>query len=318
MEARTRRTAVADREQRSRALREKSARARARGDVIGMLDAWYRALALERNPRWIELMRVGQLLNMQGARAQSVACFRRAMSMERHAIPAARFLAGRDPEALVIGFTVFNGTMSGHKTNFFGAAGLTGCDRLKLWDSRFQMFLGGLPPVAEGYAGLLAYLEGEIARRAPRRLIVTGSSGSGFAALLYGHALGADAAYAFSPAVCLDAGKVADIEPQTARTFGPLLAELTALPLPDPAVLDLREVLRRDNGKSRYYVHYGAENELDASRARLLADCPGVTIAGHPTARHMVAEWLAEAGLLRAAFARGAEGGRPRPARPPW
>jgi hypothetical protein len=214
-----------------------------------------------------------------------------------------QFTAGREPGTLVLGFTVFNGVMSGMRFDFWRQSGLDRYDRLELWDSRFQMFLGGLPPLADNYVELLALLKQEVAKRAPRRLIAAGCSGGGFAALLYGHALGADAVYAFSPALGCDPEKVAEIEPETAKLMRGFLGELAALPLPDRSLLDLREVLCKDNGKSRFHIHYGEENRLDRERMQHVAGFPGVTLHGHPTEQHMVASWLGNAGKLRGLIA---------------
>src|SRR5690349_7928956 len=144
-----------------RELRKESRRQREAGNMHGMLLAWHRAVVLDPRVRWYELIRLGQLLNLQGMRKRSLYCFRRAMEMRGHIIAPKRFSPGREPGTLVIGFTVFNGVMSGMRFDFWSASGLDRYDRLELWDSRFQMFLGGLPPLADNYEELLALLKQE-------------------------------------------------------------------------------------------------------------------------------------------------------------
>lgn len=270
------------------------------------LVAWHRALELDPRTKWHDLVRLGQLLNVMGMRRRSVACLRRAMTMPGHAIPPMRFVPRTEAGArgtLVIGFTLFNGVMSGTRFDFWRETGLERHDRLELWDARFQMFLGGLPPLADNYTELLALLEAEVGRRAPRRLILAGCSGSGYAALLYGHALGADAVYAFTPAICVDYERGLQSEPAVAKHFRGLLTEMSALPVPDPDLRDLREVLRRDNARSRYYIHYGAADPINVYRMRFLEGYPNVTLFPHPTDHHMVASWLGKAGQLRGLMA---------------
>ena len=94
--------------QRIRALRQQSQRAKEAGNIRTHLLAWHEALALDPRAKWYELIRLGQLLNLQGMRKRSVACFRRAMAMPGHEIPPMRFVPGSGPGGtLVIGFTVF-------------------------------------------------------------------------------------------------------------------------------------------------------------------------------------------------------------------
>ena len=83
------------------------------------------------------------------------------------------------------------------------------------------------------------------------------------------------------------------------------LAELAALPLPSRDLLDLREVLREHNGRSRYHIHYGEANRIDNRGAHVVEGHPGVTLYGHPTEQHMVASWLGNAGLLRDVIEKG-------------
>src|SRR5690242_3185216 len=124
--------------QRIRALRRQARRAREGGKVRDMLLAWHRAVELDPRVGWLELVRLGQLLNLQGMRKRSVACLRRAMAMRGRVVEPMRYTPGSEPGTLVLGFTVFNGVMSGMQFDFWGKSGLDRYDRLELWDSRFQ------------------------------------------------------------------------------------------------------------------------------------------------------------------------------------
>ena len=249
-----------------------------------------------------ELSRLGAALHVAGARAEAVACFRRAAAIDGKRLAGAVVKRGRDSAMLVIGFTGFHGLLGVSRMNFLEAAGLQEAGRVLLWDSSYRFFLDGLPGVAKGYGTLLDFIRARIGQLSPRKVVVVGCSGSGFAALLYGHALGADVVHAFSPAVSLDLPMVERIQPRAAVQYRELMLEIAASGV-DRALLHLPAVLARGNGKTRYNVHYGRSNRDDRERAGFIAGLPGVELIEHQTASHLTAELLASANRLKAVFA---------------
>lgn len=282
-------------------LREAGREAEKNRDAGAALRAYQAVVKVHPDPDPADLHRLGTLLaNSLGKRAASVACFRRAAKIER--LVPLREKRGADPRTLVVGFTGFHGRLGTTRMQFLQLAGLEQYSRLVLWDSSFRFFVGGLPGAAKGCSALVKLLRARIAELAPERVIVVGCSGNGFAALLYGHAIGADVVHAFSPAVSLDLATVQLIQPGAAAHYRDMLAEITSSGV-DRALLHLPDVLAKDNGKTRYFIHYGKAAKDDAERARFISGRPGVHLIEHETREHPTAELLAGANLLSAVFA---------------
>jgi len=218
--------------------------------------------------------------------------------------PAARPPAfaekGADPSVLVIAFTGFQSGLTMGAFDFFAATGLLGYSRVLLRDTSRTCYASGVPPLAEGYEALLEYLRGNIARLAPKKILCLGASSGGFAALLYGHALGADYVHAFSPYSYL--GRVHALKHKDEDSLArhdETLDRIDALPPEAHRLFDLQPILAQDNGRTRrYYVHVCSNSRWDLMRARRLEKCPQVLVIGYPCEGHGVAATLAKNNLL--------------------
>jgi hypothetical protein len=294
-----------------RRLREAAAAARKAGDLEGAIRDYRAALQLEAPPSAAELDRLGTLLHMTGARADAIECFRKARRAERRRTAPARRVVGKDSSLLLVGFAGFHGRLGVANVDFLEAAGLQQAHCLLLWDPTYRFFLGGIPPYADGFSALVEFIRRQVSEFAPKKVLVVGCSGSGFSAMLYGHALRADVVHAFSPAVSLDLSQVERFQPAAAVQYRSLMLELADSGV-DRSLLHLPSILAQGNGKTRFYVHYGRRNQDDAERAHFLAQCPGVHLIEHATASHATAELLAGAGLLKAALHAKTESDVPR------
>lgn len=282
-------------------LRDLANAARRKSDVRTLRWACQSVLSLQTKPDPLDLYRFGNLLHQSGERAAALPYFRRAAATEGANMVPLKAKRGDDPRVAVVGFTGFHGKLGIAGMDFLKAAQLTRYSRLILWDSSYRFFLGGLPGLAKGCDSLAALIRSRLTELAPRKVVVVGCSGNGFPALLYGHALGADVVHAFSPAVGLDLPVVERIQPGAAKQFRELMIEIAASGV-DRKLLHLPDVLARDNGKTRYFIHYGRGNRDDAERAHFMAGLPGVHLIEHDTREHGTAELLAAADQLSAVF----------------
>lgn len=206
--------------------------------------------------------------------------------------------AGANPEVLVIACTGFKGRLMMPTLDFLALTGLSGYSRILLLDTSQTCYMGGLPPLFADYAALLAHLRESIARLAPRKIICIGASSGGFAALLFGHELGADYVHAFSPYTYLDAANGLRYRDPDVEGRAEAYHRIQGLPQEVHRLFDLQQVLAQDNGSSRYFIHACRNSQWDMLRAKHVESCPGVVVVGYPCQSHGVAATLARAGLL--------------------
>ncbi len=199
---------------------------------------------------------------------------------------------GVDPATAVVAFTGFAGRMGVATFDFLVITDLMRCSRVLLRDTSQTLYLGGLPPVAPEPDALLARLRAELAALAPQRTIVIGNSGGSHAALLYGHLLKADVVHALAPFTDLTPATLrASTDPLVAR-HAAAVARIEALAATADRHFDLRPLLARHNGHTRFELHFCVHAEHERRRALRLEGLPGVRLHGHPCEAHGVATWL--------------------------
>jgi hypothetical protein len=154
-------------------------------------------------------------------------------------------------------FVVFAGRRDTDETfgsaQFLEQSGLGGRNLILLRDPFDENFARG---VGRGIDSVAALAEWLLAARQDlahvRRVYCLGHSSGGAAALLFGHLVGADVVFAFSP-----------------RSAPEGAAEANA---------NLARLLREHNGVTSYRIWFARDNDADRAFAARLADCPGVTL----------------------------------------
>jgi hypothetical protein len=201
---------------------------------------------------------------------------------------------GQDPSVLVVAFTGFTGKLSVPTFDFLRSTELLNYNRILLCDHSRTCYMNGIPPVAEGLGALVKLLRQHIDQLAPKCTMFIGSSGGSHAAILFGHLLGADYVHAFSPHTNIDPGYWRESEvPKDVEAFGDALERLDRVPPSARAYFDLREVLRKSNGRTAYHLHACERSTPDMARALRLEGLPGVTMHRHDCDHHRVVVWLA-------------------------
>ena len=148
-----------------------------------------------------------------------------------------------------------------------------------------------------------------------QRLVVTGNSAGGYAALVFGTLLGADTVLGFSPQTVLDLDLL--------RGWGDDRWERRITKLMDEGRipsrwLDLREALPAAEplpGASRSgttcELYFDAELELDRLHAEHIADVPGVHLHPRKGGEHKLARELRQSGELEEVLQRALLGSVP-------
>jgi hypothetical protein len=174
-------------------------------------------------------------------------------------------------------------------------------DKLYLRDIDRAWFLRGLRGITRNVEETAAFLRSEAQSVGARRIVLTGYSLGGFAALLFGALIRADEVHALSP--------------QTFITFWRRLR-----------VGDRRwhrHVLRMHFRNTRRYhdlrpwlesldrsmhVHFARDSRLDAIHAAHIRDLPKIVTHEYPTGAHRLVTELRESGALRAILERAVSG----------
>ncbi|HEV8502259.1 MAG TPA: hypothetical protein VGR63_11800 [Casimicrobiaceae bacterium] len=201
---------------------------------------------------------------------------------------------GEDPSTAVVAFKGFGGMLNRSRFDFLSITGLLRHSRILLRDDSFTCYLAGIPGLAGSCESLAGVIRGHLAELAPARTMMIGPSGGSFAAILYGHLLGADDVHAFAPFTNLDPQWLAvHGDPHDNVRHAATIERLAALPPQAHRYFNLSHVLREWNGRTRYNIHACANSPREMKRAMRLEGLPGVTIHRHPCDTHRVVSWLA-------------------------
>lgn len=208
-----------------------------------------------------------------------------------------------DSDTLIIAFTGYANKLHLPVDKFFVKAGLKPHNKIIICDKSKKQTLGGLPPRLPTFFDIVEYLEKEIDFISPKNLIITGTSGGGHPAILYGHLLKADKVVAFSPYPYLSIETATKMKDPALQSFKRILDIFDQLPEKEKDLLDLKNILKDWNQKTSYYLHVSKGHEWDHKRSMYMNDCPGVEIIKHPYKIHSIASALAKDNLLSKYFA---------------
>jgi len=201
---------------------------------------------------------------------------------------------GTDHSVLIVAFSGGAQKLDVPVHEFFATTKTLGYDRILLWDRYYMYYHYGVDRERRDWPSLLEYLKREIERMRPQKLVFVGTSSGAYAAIVAGHYLGADWVHAFGPqtSIALDRDGIR-------RARHPLRRlRLSLSRRVHREALDLVPLLRRFNGKTRYFVHYGTGHAVDRGFAERIAALPAVTTLGYPSDAHAIAVFLAKRKFL--------------------
>jgi pimeloyl-ACP methyl ester carboxylesterase len=170
--------------------------------------------------------------------------------------------------------------------------------KLFLRDLDKAWFLRGFRGETTNVEQSVEFLRAEMARAGARRVVLLGYSLGGFAALLYGALLNADAVHAFSPQTFLSFWKRLRFRDRRWRRY------VWKLHFGNTRRFhDLRPILAR-GGRTQFHIYYAVNSRLDAVHAAHVRESPGVIHHAYPEGSHRLVTELRDAGELRAIMER--------------
>ena len=169
--------------------------------------------------------------------------------------------------------------------------------KIFLRDFAVAWYQKGLPGIAPDIDGVAAYLRDIIKKHSIRRVVTVGNSMGGYAALLFGTLIEADAVIAIAPQSFISPWKTILALDYRWRRFLP--AALRAVT--NRAYLDIRNVIRDRTRKGLYRVYYSATAFHDKMHALNLRGT-GVELVRYEEGGHKLVKHLRDSGELKRAF----------------
>ena len=148
-----------------------------------------------------------------------------------------------------------------------------GLAAIYLRDPSRNLYLNGVPAVGPGRSGTIEALRRHLGALDTRRIVTVGTSAGGYAAILYGLALGARRIVSCAGPTVLNAAARGSIGDARARIVARRLQSLFP-----PSDLDLRPHIEAADQATRITVAFGAQVPVDAAHAARIADLPNVSL----------------------------------------
>jgi len=211
---------------------------------------------------------------------------------------------------LLIAFGGMQGGLGIPPFEFFRATADFPIKRMFVRDLRQAWYHHGIPDGGDDIEELAGHLERTIAPHQVDRLVVTGTSAGGYAALVFGALLGAETAISFAPQTVLELEALAAMGD---HRWDREVERMHAKGWFDARWSDLRQALppaRRAD--TRYELHYDPTMGFDREHCERLAHLEGVVMIPREGGGHNIAKDMRETGelepLLRAALVEAAPG----------
>jgi dienelactone hydrolase len=201
-----------------------------------------------------------------------------------------------DSRTLLIAFGGMVGRIGMPPFEFFALTGGMPIKRVFVRDLRQAWYHRGIPGHGETLADCAESLRKLIGEHDVDRVLTTGNSAGGYAALVFGALLGAETVLCFAPQTVLDRDALAAMDD---HRWDDRLAELAAAGALDERWSDVRRALagaRRPD--TRYRIYFDDSFAPDRLHAERLSGIAGVQLYRFGRGRHSVARTLRDTGAL--------------------
>ncbi len=211
---------------------------------------------------------------------------------------------------MLIAFGGMRGALGMPPFEFLSATGRLRTSRIFVRDLAQGWYHRGIPGLGSTIEDAAAGIRTLVESRQPKRLVVTGTSAGGYAALVFGALLGADVVLSIVPQTVVDDGL---LHAMGDDRYDRQLEDLIACGGLDKRWSDLRRDLPRARRRdTRYEVYFDPDHELDRLHAERLANVPGVHLNLAHGGHGRVARNLRDSGELQRILAASLKGSASR------
>ena len=190
-------------------------------------------------------------------------------------------------DSAVIIFSGFGAGLMPRRTlfNYMSMMGKYNYNKIFMRDPRQVWYHWGIEGITRNVEGTAEYLTEEIAKRGITKIATLGTSGGGYAALMFGWLLSADVVHAFSPQTVLE-----DDHPR----FKVLREDAEVC----PQYFDVQPLLADPNGKTEFHIYYCVTAPRDKLQAERLQGLPNTHLHRYEEGGHALAAVLTRDGTL--------------------
>ncbi len=209
--------------------------------------------------------------------------------------PGAEVRVDPTSPSLLVAFSGLR-TPSGNHYDLRRASDGLNVSRILLRDHRRSWYHTGIEGVGTDVQSVLSFLKDAIAAIAPERIVTTGASAGGYAAMLFGDLLGANEVHAFAPQTFLGLNAMRTRREPRWRAENLIMEREGRL---RPEYASLAEVLDQSHSsKPIQHVWFDPGSQPDAVHVRQVQHVPRVRLHALARGDHDVAEMLANRGDL--------------------
>jgi hypothetical protein len=190
-------------------------------------------------------------------------------------------------DCAVIVFSGFGAGLAPRRTlfNYMSIMGKYNFSKIFMRDPRQVWYHWGIEGQTRNVEGTAEYLMDLIANHGVRKVATFGSSGGGYAALVFGWLLSADVVHAFSPQTVLE-----DDHPrfQVLRQDAEICEQY----------FDVKPLIEDSNHKTEYHVYYCTTAPRDTQQAERLTGLPNMNLHRYEEGGHALAAALTRNGTM--------------------
>lgn len=202
-----------------------------------------------------------------------------------------------DSDILLIAFGGMNSRMGMPPFEFFRIAQDYPVKKIFLRDLRQSWYQKGLPKIGKNAKGVFKYLKAETNQLNPQKIVMTGSSAGGLAALLFGYLLEVDLVLSFAPQTFIDTHTCFIVKD---NRYHPQITKLYQYPHGIRKYYNLSNFFQVEhNLKTKFHIYFDENHRLDQYHAHCLKNHRNVSLHPYQEGGHTLIRLLKERGELK-------------------